>query len=233
MSKENFENLKGSIEAIQPADTKIPNMPVDVYLQEASDLQEWSKKDQPQLVKVGVDPTYFDILEARIGALRHAQSVWNKDQYTKEEAQQEWDELSPKAYDLKNELEHAFRFAFRKRPDLLNKVQGIEEGTSNADLVQDLSDLATLGKANITLLTAINLDEAKLDKAASEASDLSILLAKANGERKEDSSPKITRDKAYTYLKEAVDEIYEAGKYLFWKDKAKLKGYYSRYLNKR
>lgn len=50
-------------------------------------------------------------------------------------------------------------------------------------------------------------------------------------ERKEDSSPKITRDKAYTYLKQVVDEIYEAGKYLFWKDDAKRKGYYSQYLN--
>ncbi|MGM0582240.1 MAG: hypothetical protein ACQETL_16295 [Bacteroidota bacterium] len=233
MSKENFETLKGTIEAIEPADTKIPNMPVDVYVQEASDLQEWSKEDQPQLQDVGVPQAYFDELEARIGALRYAQSVWNKDQYTKEEAQQEWDELSPKAFELKNELEHAFRFAFRKRQDLLNKVQGIEQGTSNADLVQDLSDLSTLGKSNLPLLTAINFDVSKLDEAAKEATDLSVILAKANGERKEEGSPKITRDKAYTYLKQAVDEIYEAGKYLFWKDDARRKGYYSRYLNKR
>lgn len=115
----------------------------------------------------------------------------------------------------------------------MSKVQGIELGTSNADLVQDLSDLAALGQANLPLLTAINFDETKLDQAAKEASSLSVLLAKANGERKEDSSPKITRDKAYTYLKQAVDEIYEAGKYLFWKDEARRKGYYSRYLNKR
>ncbi len=40
MSKDNFEDLKGSIEAIQSAETKTPNMPVDVFLQEASDLQE-------------------------------------------------------------------------------------------------------------------------------------------------------------------------------------------------
>lgn len=229
MSKENFETLEASIVAIQPADTKIPNMPVDVYVQEASDLHEWSRKDQAQLVDVGVPQAYFDEMESRIGALRYAQSVWNKDRYTKEEAQQEWEELSPKAFDLKNELEHAFRFAFRNRPDLLRKVQSIEEGTSNSDMVQDLSDLATLGKANLPLLTAINFDEAKLDQAANEASDLSVLLAKANGERKEESSPKITRDKAYTYLKQVVDEIYKAGKYVFWKDEAKLNGYSSRY----
>lgn len=231
MSKENFETLEGTIEAIEPANTQTPRMPVDTYLQEASDLYEWSKEDQAQLEDVGVPQAYFDEMDTRIGALRYAQSVWNKDRYTKEEAQQEWDELRPKAYDLKNELEHAFRFAFRRRPDLLRKVQYIEEGSSNADLVQDLSDLATLGEANLPLLTAINFDETKLEKAANDASELSALLAKANGERKEEGSPKITRDKAYTHLKGIVDEIYEAGKYAFWKDESRLKGYYSRYFN--
>ncbi|WP_340154109.1 hypothetical protein [uncultured Marivirga sp.] len=229
MSKENFETLKGTIEAIEPADTKIPNMPVDVYVQEASDLQEWSNEDQAQLVEVGVPQAYFDEMEERIGALRYAQSVWNKDRYTMEEAQQEWEEISPQAYDLKNEIEHSFRYAFRKRPDLLNKVSGIEQGTSDSDMVQDLSDLATLGNANLPLLTAISFDEAKLDQAANQATELSVLLAKANGERKEEGSPKITRDKAYTYLKQVVDEIYQAGKYLFWKDEGKLEGYSSRY----
>ncbi|WKK79207.2 hypothetical protein [Marivirga arenosa] len=233
MSKENFETLKGSIAAMEAAETKIPNMPVDVYLQEASDLFEWSKADQKQLIEVGVPKNYFDEFEARIGALRYAQSIWNKDQYTKEEAQQEWDEMSPKAVDLKNEIEHAFRFAFRKRQDLLSKVQGVEQGTSNADLVQDLSDLAALGLANLPLLKAINFEEDKLHLAASQASEMSILLAKANGERKENSSPKITRDKAYSYLKQAVDEIYEAGKYVFWKDEARRKGYSSRYFRMR
>lgn len=194
MSKDNFESLKGSIEAILPAETQIPNMPVDVFLQEASDLQEWSRQDQEKLIAVGVDKALFDGLEARIGALRYAQSAWNKDQYTKEQAQQEWDETSPEAYALKNELEHAFRFAFRKRTDLLSKVQGVEAGSGHADLVQDLSDLSALGMANLPLLQAINLDEDKLNKAASEASDLSILLAKANGERREDS-PKLRATK--------------------------------------
>ncbi|PTB91614.1 hypothetical protein C9994_15230, partial [Marivirga lumbricoides] len=106
---------------------------------------------------------------------------------------------------------------------MLNKVQGVEAGSGHADLVQDLSDLSALGMANLPLFQAINLEEDKLNKAASEASDLSILLAKANGERREDSQPKITRDKAYTYLKQATDEIQEAGKYLFWKDAARKK----------
>ncbi|MBK6264584.1 hypothetical protein JKA74_05995 [Marivirga sp. S37H4] len=232
MSKDNFEALKGSIEALLPTETQIPNMPVDVFLQEASDLQEWSRTDQEKLIAVGVDQALFDGLEARIGALRYAQSAWNKARYTKEQAQQEWDETSPKAYDLKNQMEHAFRFAFRKRTDLLKKVQSVEEGSGHADLVQDLSDLSALGMANLPMLQAINFEEDKLNQAASQASDLNILLAKSNGERREDNQPKITRDKAYSYLKQAVDEIREAGKYIFWKDEVRKKGYTSKYHNR-
>lgn len=233
MSKEQFDALESEIMSIPPEETKIPNMPVDVFAQEASDLMEWSKEDQPKLVAVGVLQEVFDSLDQRIGALRHAQSIWNKDRYTKEEARQEWDEKSPDAYDLKDQLEHDFRFAFRKRPDLLNKVKAIEEGSGHADMVQDLNDLAELGKANLNLLQAINFDEEKLQTATNHASELSVLLAKANGERLSDSGAKITRDKAYTYLKQATDEIREAGKYVFWKNDTRKKGYYSRYLNKR
>lgn len=229
MSKENFETLKGTIEAIDPADTKIPNMPVETFLQEASDLESWSKTDQSQLEAAGVPTAYFDELGTRIGALRYAESEWTDEQFSKEEAQQKWEEEEPKAYDLKNQIEHSFRYAFRKRPDLLRKVQAVEEGNSNADLIQDLSDLASLGKSNLPLLKAINFDEAKLDKAANDATDLSRLLAKANGERITDNGLKIMRDKAYTYVKELVDELYEAGKYVFWKDEERKKGYKSNY----
>ena len=233
MSKEHFEAHEGAIRKIPAAEIKIPNMPVDVFLQESSDLLEWSKPDQKKLAAVSVPKTLFDTLDQRIGALRYAQSLWNKDKYTKEEAQQEWDQKSPEAYDLKDELEHDFRFAFRKRPDLLNKIKAIEDGTGHADMVQDLNDLAELGKANLLLLKAINFKHSKLELAATQATELSILLGKANGERLSDSEAKITRDRAYTYLKQAVDEIREAGKYVFWKDDARLKGYSSKYFRNR
>ncbi|MEO1253813.1 MAG: hypothetical protein AAFY41_02845 [Bacteroidota bacterium] len=229
MSKENYESLKAVIEAIPNAETKIPNMPVDTFLQEAADLEIWSKEDQPRLVAVGIAQELFDTLPIRTGALRYAQSDWMKDRFNKEEAAQEWEQSAPGALDLKNELEHTFRFAFRKRPDLLAKVKIIEEGSSNADLVQDLSDLAVLGQANQPLLDAIQFDSARLDASADLSVEMSKLLATMNGERADNNQAKTLRDKAYTYLKSAIDEIREAGKFVFWKDQNKAKGYTSQY----
>ena len=40
------------------------------------------------------------------------------------------------------------------------------------------------------------------------------------------------RDKAYTHLKQAVDEVRECGQYVFWRNEARLKGYSSRYFRK-
>ena len=33
------------------------------------------------------------------------------------------------------------------------------------------------------------------------------------------------RDKAYTHLKQAVDQVRECGQYVFWRNEARLKGY--------
>ncbi|MEQ9307766.1 MAG: hypothetical protein RJQ14_27900 [Marinoscillum sp.] len=66
-----------------------------------------------------------------------------------------------------------------------------------------------------------------LDTAESMCSEMSGLLAAMNGERAVNNSSKTTRDKAYTFLKRAMDEIREAGKYVFWKNPDKLQWYYS------
>ena len=62
---------------------------------------------------------------------------------------------------------------------------------------------------------------------------MSILLATMNGERHDSSGIIAVRNKSYTYLKQAIDEIREAGKYVFWKDKQRLKGYHIQYFKNR
>jgi hypothetical protein len=42
--------------------------------------------------------------------------------YSKQEAQKEWITCSPEAYDMRDQLLHAFRFAFRKDLMLLSRV---------------------------------------------------------------------------------------------------------------
>ena len=58
------------------------------------------------------------------------------------------------------------------------------------------------------------------------------MLAEANGDKADPNESKIIRDKAYTYMKSLVDEIREAGKYVFRKNPKRLDGYSSDYWRK-
>jgi len=234
MSKQNYDAKLGTIEAIDLEDVKSPNMPVHTYLQEAEDLHIIAQEDKQALVGAGLNWAAFgNDLPVRAGALRYAQSLWNKDRFTQEEAQQAWSQQSPETYNLRDQLLHTFRFAYRKNEDLLSKVSSIGEGTGHADMIQDLSDLAAFGKEHLQELTAIKFDKALLTTAATQADEMAVVLARANGEKGDSSAARITRDKAYTHLKEAVDEIRTTGKYVFWKNDQKLRGYISSYIKRR
>ncbi|WP_462318847.1 hypothetical protein [Marinilabilia sp.] len=232
MSKQDFETLQEPILALRPEEVKIPNMPVHASVQEAEDLFEWVQEDQEKLEPAGLDWQLVTDLPIRAGALRYSEAIWNRDSLTQEEAQKEWKVKSPEAFDLRDVLVHDFTHAFRRRSDLTNKVRAIREGGTNSDMLQDLNNLYQLGMDNKPLLDAIGFDWAKLEQARTWSDELASILAKANGERFDMEDTKVIRDKAYTYLKEAVDEIRLHGKYVFWRDDNRRQGYISKYHNR-
>lgn len=227
---DDFNSLKPELEAIREEDVQNPNMPVDTSIQEAEDSYYWSNIDRDKLAKAGLDLTLIDSILTRTGALQYCQSTWMQEYDKKAEAEKQWKELSPLAFTLRDELLHFARFAYRDTPSLIKQVKRIAEGHTNADMIQDLSDLALLGKANPEALTTVGLDLTKLDTAVSYAESLGLLLAKVNGERSTNNKPtKDMRDRAFTYLKQAVDAIRATGQFVFWKDDEKAKHYASAY----
>ena len=230
---DDFNAKADSIKAIADEDIKYPTQPMDSYLQEAENLFKWSQADALELIRVGITQEKIDDLPIRTGACRETQSVWMQDRYTQKEAQKEWGIKAPEAYDLRNTLLHGFRYAFRADPVLLGRVADIADDTGHADMIQDLNDLAVLGRDNTDLLNSIGLEMDKLSTAAMLSDSMAELLATANSNKLEQNETKILRDKAYTYLKELVDEIRAAGKYVFWKDKKRAKGYTSKFWKKK
>jgi hypothetical protein len=228
-SSADFSELLPIIQAINPEDVVTPTVPVDVFVQEAENLFHWCADDQSALVAAGLVWDLVTSLPVRAGACREAQSIWIKERNMRQEAEQQWKEEAPAAFDMRDQLVHAFRYAFRKDDGLLARVDEIAQGDTNSDMVQDLNDLSVLGKAHLELLAAIQVSPITLDDAAAMADRMADLLGATNGERKEVSEAMIVRDKAYTYLKQAVDEIRECGKFVFWRNPDRLKGYVSDY----
>jgi len=228
-SNTDYIELLDVIQAIIPEKTITPTMPVDVFVQEAEDLYHWCQDDKVALTHAGLDWANVDNLPARAGACREAQSRWNKERNTRQQDEQAWKDKSPLAFDLRDQLLHSFRYAFRNDEELLARVEDIAQGDSNSDMVQDLNDLSVLGKANLDLLAAIGFDAALLDEAALKSDEMGDLLGATNGERKKDSDAMMIRDQAFTYLKAPMDEIRNCGKYVFWKNPDRLDGYVSNY----
>lgn len=226
---ESFNSKLPEWQAIPLEKVLIPVMPVLNFIQEAEDLEGWGRKDLAELAAAGITEAHFDDLKTRFEGCREAQSRWRKER----QAELEWTTRAPEAFELRDDLLRSFRFAFRKNENLLGIVSQIAEGAGNDDMIQDLNDLSVLGMDHLDLLAGIGFDAQKLEAVASTSAEMGNILAAANGARQGNNEAKDLRDRAYTHLKELVDDIRAAGKYVFWKNPKRMKGYTSGYLRRK
>lgn len=229
MSKEDFDIEKEAMLAIDKKDVKEPDMPVSENIKEAKFLELWATDDKVRLENRGLDITLIVALNPRSGALSYQQGIWVSDTKTRQRALEEWTTQNPLGYDLRAILFHFLRFAYRDDRKLMRRIDEIAEGGGHDDMIQDLMSLSLLGKNNTEPLVEINFDLTKLDEAATLSKSLSDLLALNNNGQEKPSPEKILRDRAFTHLKFAIDEIRLYGKAEFWREPDRLKGYSSDY----
>lgn len=224
-NQEMLQSKMPVFEAMPVTVVRYPNRNIDFYLQESENLYQWCQQDKDKLTNVGLNWDMISDIPNRIGALREAQALWVHERFEKTELKAEWKAKSTALYDMLDKLGHALHFAFRKSPTLHQQVTDITNTTRQADAIQSLNSLLVLARGNQDLLRAINFDLSNLDQAANLATDVARLLAVANLEKNMESDAKILRNKAYSHLKEANDELKEYGKYVFHEDEVRLKGY--------
>ncbi|WP_109438597.1 hypothetical protein [Aquimarina sp. AU119] len=226
MSRENYNIKLTTLEALSLEEVKAPTIPVDIALQEAENLFVWAYEDKIILESKGLDwDTYFEDLPVRIGACRYAQAVWMKERYTKKEILKRWRTESSKAYEFKNDVLADLYFKFRKDAEVLDRLDKITQAEGDDDIIQDLMDISVLGKSNAPELEKMRYDLRKFNIAEQKSDYLAELLFKANDDTLDDVKAKDLRDRAFTHLKEAIDEIRDTGKYAFRKDPERCIGY--------
>lgn len=228
-SFDDFTLLKPVLEAMPPETVSQPNMPVRVLCQEAETLYRWAKHDQAKLAGAGLPSTTIEGLQPAIGAARYAEGLWYRTRFTHDETRRQWDEKSAEAYALFDSLVHAFLYAFRNRHDLLGRVRGINEGAGSADRIQGLVNLSLIGRENRAELEKINFDLSQLDAAESFADTIADLLGETSAESGLENDMRDMRDRAYTLLRNIVNDIRECGKYVFYRDERRYRGYTSGY----
>lgn len=229
MSEQHLAQLHDAISAIPRDKVLSPNMPVAVAVQEAEDLAVWSQHDRAALERVGLPWSLVEELPRRAGAARQAQSRWMAQRFAQEEARRRWKERAPGVFDLRDRLVHTFFYAFRRDPELIGRVRAIDAGEGAADVVQDLSDLVALGRNHLDLLQAVGFEPQNLEQAADLSEQAARLYAEGQADARTSDEAQLLRNRAYTYLKQAVDEVRAAGRYVFWRTPHRARGYASDY----
>lgn len=216
--QEDFNQWQEALESLPTNETKQPDRPVDVLAAQADTLLVEAQADKEALTAAGLDWKLVEDLNTLPGALRFCQAEWMSDYRARQEAQKQWNEKSPIAYELRDEMLHHFSFAYRKHNDINQKVKRIRDGNSHADMIQDLIELAVLAGKYPEPLAAINYDTGLNDKARTTSHEMAELLAMNNGAKDDSGKVKQLRDNAFTLLTERMREICAFGQYVFWKN---------------
>ena len=233
-NRDDYEKKLETITAIADDRIQTPHhVPMDAYIQESQSLYQRALEDKDALIAAGLPWELVEDLPVRIGTMIEAESSWYVRKNIRKETATRWTEKVQLARAFKKQLNDAFRYAFRDRPDLLGTLRDTVKGRSHAEMIQALNDLSVLGKKNAALLEAVRFDMSLLDKAAQTAAAMSALNAETVNYGSTIKDVKKIRDQAYTHLKEAVDEISRCGQFVFRQDEERFRGYRSTHLREK
>lgn len=222
-----FEQTKGKIVAFPSAQARNPSMPLRRFLQMAEILLELACQHKEALTRAKFKYSLLDGIPELIGALRHLMSAWTDVQFDKPETQVIWKTKQAEGEKARFELIAALRLVFHNDESMLAKIKAINEGGSNDDMIQDLSDIVYIVRDNLQVL----LDETELtvemvDNAAVLAAELGQIYAKAVIDRSKSNELLQLRNKTYTMIEDVMEVIERRGEYAY-RDEAKLAALFS------
>jgi hypothetical protein len=230
MSKESYEQLAEAIEAV--SDTVKPNLPIAVVLQEAEELAVWCVHDRLLLESAGLDWALVEQLPIRAAACRYLETQWQCELNAQSDLKKQWLQQQELGKQLRLDLIRHFRFAFRDLPDGPDHLKKMGSKVRRADMIQDLCNQAILGRAYQAQLAAISFDLSLLDQAEHLSEELRELHARVQAQDGKRVQVRRVRDRAYTYLRQAIDEIRQYGKFALRAQPNRLRGYASPYSRK-
>ncbi len=196
-------------------------------LDEAYTLNEVVLEDEALLRSRGCPEQFIDTLLSRITLFSYITSYILLKIDDDASIQETWKSEKRKGYALRRKLLGAFEVAYRKEVKRLAQIDSIKEGRGDADMIIDLRSYAEMGTAYPEQLAKIFFDMTELENARTLSNQLSTLLAKCNIAPDEEKELRELRNRAYTWLKEAMDEIKTFGLWIHADDQEKRERYMS------
>lgn len=213
--EEYYRELIDTIMAIPDDQLATINMPPKEAIQEGKRIADLATKYFKQLRKSNIDPKLLISVNARANA--YAYSVVLYDIYKKGESKdkEQFKYKLAEGFTLRTKLVKGLDYVFRNDKGLLKRVHGIKAGRENLEMFNDLIAAYKFCKEQKRSLARANFEIALIDRALSLHQELQHLDSQISINPEKISEVRTICAKAWTYLSEALDEIYVAGRFVF------------------
>jgi hypothetical protein len=210
-----FKQLQNFILPIQRENFTNFNMPPEEGVQEGWRVTTLVDKFNPELLRSDINPKYLDTVGLRTGAFAYA--VSRLDSHIKLEVSHKelFQKLKAEGYTLRRKTFEDFEYIFRSRKEVLDAIARIKQGKGDLDMIKDLYSLFLLDETNHQRILDAHYDYNKVTRLNSLYLELSALIATLDIDPDQVEESKVLMAQAWTYLWEALAEIYAAGRFVF------------------
>lgn len=224
-----YEQNLAIIKAIPPEKTIQLTMPQEHVCSEAQELDIVANEDKEDIMARGLSSNILESLPIRTGAFTYAAALYELDSQGMSEVQEIWEKKKEEGYLFKKKLINEMKFAFRNNQLAQKELSEIKAGKGHRDMVIDLLEIEIVGREHLEELANINFDMSLLDKAKELHEEVTKAYAEMKVHQNQINEKRQTRDQAFTWLKEIVDEIREFGRFVYSDNPEKIKRYISEY----
>ena len=214
-----------------------PHMPVTIFVGEFGKDLAHMQQDKDVWIACGFDWSLFGYYKELHKELFRANSLVIVNRESVSSAVQKWQNEQDNIRTERNRLITAAKIAAKKDPDMRSVLKEIFEGKSNMDTIQDILSLAKLLLNRIVLISGIVIGGVKIDenfliKKREWASELKVILNKADASRNVRREEIIYRNKIILLCRQAQANINTWLDAVYFDDPEKKAHYASEYFRR-
>ena len=210
-----FNEVRSSIMAIPDDRLASMDMSYEESMQEGYRGVELAEKYYDQLKLSDIDTRYLDDIAIRAGAFAYSVSAMDSLIKVGEENQNRYLALKRDGYRVRERLLQDFCYVFRKNHLLITTLEKIRTGRGDLEMMRDILALYRLGETYKDRIIKANVDYSRVIYANQVYKELSQLTSELDIEPEKVKEAKDICARVWSYLWEALEEIYCAGRFVF------------------
>jgi hypothetical protein len=216
--EEYFLEAQPTLSTIKPEDYQPMNMPEEQAMQEGARTGALVDKYGELLVEQSdINPAFIASYFTRAGAYSYTVAAYETNIDVADANKEEYDRLKREMIDLRRKCLGIFDYVFRREGDhhVRGVIDEIKVGYGVIEGIKDMLSISNVAKEQRERLEQAKADMALFERALELHMRMSYLGGAISTSPERINAAKDMCAKAWTWLWEAIDEIFAAGRYVF------------------